>query len=135
MITSTCMILFVLWWFQFHLFFITSGLMLIMYRHKQSPDMNLLDRKKCFQINRSSATEQMFRTFFAKKYRLCCYYCSLHFLQLSSKKPIIQIVTCAGFQRILRFPWYEHKYKKVWMNIRKLKMIWKGIGLSSINLL
>ena len=41
--------------------------MLIMYRHKQTSDINLLDRKKCFQINRSSATEQMFRTFFAKK--------------------------------------------------------------------
>ena len=79
------------------LIFIASGLMLIMYRHKQRPGMNILDRKKGFQINRSSATEQMLRTFFAKKYRLCCYYCSLHLLQLSSKKPIIQILTCAAF--------------------------------------
>ena len=61
--------------------------MLIMYRHKQTSDINLLDRKKCFQINRSSATEQMFRTFFAKKNIDCVViivrYTSYNYLQRS----------------------------------------------------
>ena len=116
-----------LWWYSFDgVFCIASGLMLIMYRHKQRPDMNLLDRKTCNQINRSSATEQMLRTIVNKKYRLCRYDCLFTSYNYLQRKQSFKFLFVPHFREYWDFQGMSMNRKKSLNEYKKVKNDLKG---------